>query len=48
MGAIEGLPVGLSFIGAQWSDAAVISAGYAYEQANHARLRPTYRTGVAP
>lgn len=48
MGAIDGLPVGLSFIGAQWSDAAVLSAGYAYEQASKARLRPTCRTGVAP
>ncbi len=33
MGAVNGLPVGLSFIGAQWQDAKVLSAGYAFEQA---------------
>lgn len=31
MGAIEGLPVGLSFIGAAWDDARVLAAGAAYE-----------------
>ncbi len=33
MGAVEGLPIGVSFIGAKWSDADVLAAGYAYEQA---------------
>jgi amidase len=33
MGALNGLPVGLSFIGLQWQDAKVLSAGYAFEQA---------------
>jgi amidase len=33
MGAVNGLPVGLSFIGLQWQDAKVLSAGYAFEQA---------------
>jgi amidase len=33
MGAVDGLPVGLSFIGGQWQDATVLSAGYAFEQA---------------
>jgi amidase len=33
MGAVKGLPVGLSFIGLQWQDAKVLSAGYAFEQA---------------
>lgn len=32
MGAVEGLPVGLSIIGAKWEDAAVLRAGAAYEQ----------------
>jgi len=32
MGAIEGLPVGLSIIGARWDDAAVLRAGAAYER----------------
>ena len=38
MGAVEGLPVGLSFIGTKWSDAAVLQAGAAYERARTARL----------
>lgn len=38
MGAIEGLPVGLSFIGAQWDDARVLSAGAAFERARTAPL----------
>ncbi|WP_438823013.1 amidase [Novosphingobium cyanobacteriorum] len=38
MGAIEGLPVGLSFIGAQWDDARVLAAGAAYERARTAPL----------
>ena len=35
MGMVEGLPVGLSFIGAAWSEARLLALGYAYE-----RLRP--------
>lgn len=43
MGAIDGLPVGLSFIGLQWQDAKVLSAGYAFEQAGPAlRVTPTF------
>jgi amidase len=38
MGAIEGLPVGLSIMGAKWDDAAVLRAGAAYEQARSATL----------
>ena len=33
MGLIKGLPVGLSFMGAKWSEALLLSLGYAYEQA---------------
>jgi len=32
MGAVEGLPVGLSIIGARWDDAAILRAGAAYER----------------
>ena len=39
MGAVEGLPVGLSFMGAKWSDAEVLKAGAAYERARSAVLR---------
>jgi amidase len=40
MGHIEGLPVGLSFMGPRWSDAAVLRAGAAYERARTAALAP--------
>lgn len=48
MGAVEGLPIGLSFIGTKWSDGDVLAAGYAYEQASRKRVAPTYRTSVTP
>ncbi|KQZ65346.1 amidase [Sphingopyxis sp. Root1497] len=48
MGAVEGLPIGVSFIGAKWSDADVLAAGYAYEQASKKRVMPTFRTRVGP
>lgn len=38
MGAVEGLPVGLSLIGAKWRDHAVLQAGAAYERARTAQL----------
>ncbi|MEA3042791.1 MAG: amidase [Sphingomonadales bacterium] len=40
MGAVRGLPVGLSFIGARWDDARILALGYAYEQASRARFAP--------
>ena len=33
MGLVKGMPVGLSFIGPQWSEALLLSLGYSYEQA---------------
>jgi amidase len=38
MGAIEGLPVGLSIMGAKWADHDVLKAGAAYEKARTAKL----------
>lgn len=38
MGAVEGLPVGLSIMGAKWNDARVLEAGAAYERARSAAL----------
>lgn len=32
MGQVQGLPVGLSFIGTKWSDADLLKAGYAFER----------------
>ncbi len=46
MGLSGGLPVGLSFIGAQWHDHAVLKAGYAYEQLSKARGTPTFRVSI--
>jgi amidase len=40
MGVVEGLPVGISFTGPQWSEANLLSYGFAYEQAAHARVAP--------
>ncbi len=42
MGQVEGLPVGLSFMGPAWSEADLLALGYAYEQATHRRRPPTY------
>lgn len=41
MGLVDGLPVGLSFIGPKWSEQTLLSLGYAYEQAAQARVQPT-------
>lgn len=40
MGLVRGLPVGLSFIGPAWSEARLLSLGYAYEQAAGVRVGP--------
>jgi amidase len=46
MGAIEGLPLGISFIGTAWDDAKVLRAGYAFEQTSKARKAPTYLKSI--
>jgi amidase len=46
MGAVRGLPVGLSFIGAKWSDARILALGHAYEQASHARFAPRFLPSI--
>jgi amidase len=38
MGALEDLPIGLSFIGGKWEDHAVLKAGAAYERVRSAEL----------
>ena len=40
MGAVHGLPVGLSIIGTAFSEPQLIGIAYAYEQASHARRAP--------
>ena len=46
MGQISGLPVGLSFIGPAFGEAALLNAGDVYEQARGPLPGPTYRASV--
>ncbi|WP_292051143.1 MULTISPECIES: amidase [unclassified Brevundimonas] len=46
MGQVDGLPVGMSFFGAKWDDARILSLGYAYEQKSRARITPRLMTGA--
>jgi len=46
MGAVRGLPVGISFIGPRWSDALILSLGYAYEQASLRRIEPGFLPSI--
>lgn len=47
MGAVKGLPVGLSFIGPAWSEADLLAAGHAYETRARQRRAPTFATHTA-
>lgn len=40
MGSIDGLPVGISFIGRAWSEPVLIEAAYSYEQGTKHRTKP--------
>lgn len=46
MGDVDGLPVGLSFIGKAWSEADLIGYGYAFEQRTRARKPPQYKASI--
>ncbi len=46
MGMIDGLPVGISFIGPKWSEARLLGFAYTYEQATHAARGPKFLTSV--
>lgn len=40
MGLVDGLPVGILFVGTAWSEDMLLSLAYDYEQASHARVAP--------
>lgn len=46
MGAVHGLPVGLSFFGRAWSEPVLLKVAYAYEQASRKRRVPEFRERV--
>jgi amidase len=48
MGQVDGLPVGLSFIGPAWSEARLLGLGHAFEQQAGARKPPLYRASAQP
>jgi amidase len=45
-GQVHGLPVGISFVGTAWTEAALIGMAYAYEQASKRRKAPTFAASV--
>lgn len=42
MGDSHGLPIGIVFVGPAWSEAKLLSVGYAYEQRSKARRKPEF------
>ena len=46
-GTCHGLPVALSFFGSAWQDGKLLGYAFAFEQATHARLAPTFKPTVA-
>jgi amidase len=42
MGSVQGLPVGLSFVGTAWSEGKLIRLAYAYEQLTKHRVAPDF------
>ncbi|HEY2804448.1 MAG TPA: amidase [Gemmatimonadales bacterium] len=47
MGYVNGLPVGLSFVGRAWSEATLIRLAFAFEQATRVRRAPSFAAGAS-
>ncbi|HEY8617088.1 amidase [Phenylobacterium sp.] len=47
MGDVQGLPVGISFLGPAWSEARLLSLGHAFELKTQARRPPQFLPSVA-
>lgn len=45
-GYVQGLPVGISFVGTAWTEASLIGMAYAYEQASRRRRAPSFPASV--
>lgn len=43
MGNIEGLPLGISFVGKAWTEDKLIAIAYSFEQGTKHRITPTYK-----
>jgi amidase len=48
MGESHGLPIGVVFVGPAWSEAKLLSVGYAYEQRSKLRRAPQFLATVVP
>ncbi|MDO6434885.1 amidase [Flavitalea sp. BT771] len=48
MGAVQGLPVGLSFVGGAYQEGALLTVAYSYEQASRKRMAPEFKATLLP
>jgi amidase len=46
-GFVRGLPCGISFVGAAWSEPQLFAMAYAFEQASKARKPPAFAKSAA-
>jgi amidase len=46
MGAIKGMPIGLSFIGGAFTETQLLEAAFVYEQRSKARPRPRFLPSI--